>query len=172
MPLFTVLLSVIIMKERFTLGVSLKELSHVLLACCLATKFPIRLWEGCGLLESSPMMKGDQRLNYWNHSFHSPFVSFHFFFTFSFLSPLLISTPSQVYLSLLPIVGGVMLATVTELSFDKIGLFAALFSTLCFALQNIYILQKGRYHKTMQLKMRHLSHPHNLTLLHKCMHIA
>eukprot|EP00795_Rhopilema_esculentum_P004127 gene4127-20310_t len=59
----------------------------------------------------------------------------------------------KVYLSLLPIISGVGIATVTELSFEVYGMLTALFCTMVFALQNIYT---KRAIKDLRLNHLHL----------------
>ncbi|KAJ1427206.1 Triose phosphate/phosphoenolpyruvate translocator [Sesbania bispinosa] len=46
--------------------------------------------------------------------------------------------PMQVYLSLLPIIGGCALAAVTELNFNMIGFMGAMISNLAFVFRNIF----------------------------------
>eukprot|EP00045_Choanoeca_perplexa_P007186 m.63470 g.63470 ORF g.63470 m.63470 type:complete len:413 (+) comp13970_c0_seq1:136-1374(+) len=64
------------------------------------------------------------------------------------------------YLSLVPIMGGVIICSVTELEFNLVGLLSALFSTFIFAVQNIFskkVMKSGVNHISILIEVSRVS---------------
>eukprot|EP00834_Sanchytrium_tribonematis_P001971 NODE_53_length_30760_cov_1.203712.p12 type:complete len:342 gc:universal NODE_53_length_30760_cov_1.203712:27225-26200(-) len=74
------------------------------------------------------------------------------------------SFSKQLYLSLIPLMGGVMLVCATELDFKIFGLITALTSTVIFVLQNIFYkhLFDSKRHPRKILLTNYVSFKHNL----------